>query len=200
MLSPSRIVYFFIRLVLIYGLFILPWPGVRSAYASFYRTCGSLAFGGLVPGGHVQFQPLPYQPGGPDTRIQYVNLQTGEEVSRKGSSRNPAYRQTVFLISLILATPVSWRRKLLTLCWGLLLMHLAIFCKLFIMTLDGFSIVGVTLWGSASSWNKALTQASKMAVHDVVMLTLIPVFIWILVSFRRKDWMTWVQVKAQRKS
>lgn len=189
MLSPRRIVYFFIRVVLIYGLFVLPWPGVRTAYAALYRAGGNLAFGALIPGGYVHFQPLPYQPGRPDTRIHYVNLRTGVEGARKGSSRNPAFRQTVFLISLILATPLPWRRKLSTLWWGLILMHLAIFCKLFIIVLHDFSKVGITVWDSASLWSKALTQINTMAVHDVVMLTLVPVFIWMLVSFQRKDWM-----------
>ncbi len=92
-----RIAGFFARLLLIYGLFVIPWPGVKAAYAAFFSRGANIALQSSVPGGRVRFRPVPPPAGKYDTYIHFFNKQSGARKSLRTSSRDPAYLQTACL-------------------------------------------------------------------------------------------------------
>ncbi len=188
MLSRRLIVGFFLRLLPLYVLFVIPWPGLKQTYAHCYGAVATVVFGSLVPGGSVRFEPMSKPMKGYDVEMHLVNVGTDAKQAALVSSRDPAYFQTAFLVSLILATPLPWRRRLMSLLAGTALVHLAIFFKVLLTVLHGFSLDRVALLSPDPPWDTVLSALNRVAVADIVSLLTIPVMIWILVSFRQADW------------
>ncbi len=187
---PKRriIVGFFLRLFLLYGFLVIPWSVVKACYGSFYRVAATDIFGSLIPGGTVRYERMSEPRGGYDTHIFYMNTRTGAWQTAVASSRDPAYFQTIFLISLVLATPVPWRRRGWALVAGLALVQGFIFLKVFVTLLYGFSRPQVAVLDPAPLLRLWLSAANRILVADLVALLLVPVFIWMLVTFRATDW------------
>ena len=187
-----RIAGFFARLVAIYALLVIAWPGIKTAYAVVYSAGGNLVFQTLMPWSSIRFHPRVDPTGQFDTRINFANKRTGAEGWILASSRNCGYLQTAFLVSLVLATSLPWRRRLWALLWGLILVNVAVACKLLVILLAGFSHGGFLL-KLPPAWEKVLEVGYHLASNDLASLWPVSVFIWILVSFRRTDWQTWLQ-------
>ncbi len=198
MLSRRLIGGFFLRLLPLYVLLVLPWPGLKQTYSYCYGVVATVVFGSLVPGGSVRFEPLSEHIKGYDVKMHLVNRRTGATQIALTSSRDPAYFQTAFLVSLILATPLPWRRRLNSLLVGTALVHLAIFVKVLLTVLHGFTRDRVALLSPDPPWDAVLSALTRVAVADIVSLLTIPVMIWILVSFRQEDWEQSVQAGADR--
>lgn len=188
MLPFRQIAAFFIRLLVIYGLLLILWPGVKPTYAGIFSAQGNLVFRSLIPRGPVYLRPMvPPSAGVFDTEIHLLNLRSGAGGMIPASSRR-AYAQTILLVSLVLATPLPWWRRFTALVWGLILVDVAITCKLFVAVLHGFSDSHVRLLVPAPPWDRILPLANQLVANDIVTLFIVPVFIWILVTFRRTDW------------
>lgn len=195
---PRQIVGFGCRLLLIYGALVALLPVLSPVYAVFYSAGGNLIFQSSVPGGYVHIHPLLEPTALQDTHIHAINRRTGGITRVTTDSRKPGYLPTAFLVSLVLATPLPWRRRLWALASGLILVNVFIAWELLVMVLDAFSIPGSSLWGPAPPWDTALAVALLIASRDVVTWFMVPALIWILVSFRQTDWETWVQVDARQ--
>jgi hypothetical protein len=79
--------------------------------------------------------------------------------------------------------------------WGLILVNLAITCKLLILVLRALSYKDFLL-KLTPGWEKVVQVAYELALIDVLSLWPVSVFIWILVSFRRADWELWLETDA----
>jgi hypothetical protein len=106
------------------------------------------------------------------------------------SSHYTGYAPTALAIALVLATPVSWRRRAWALPWAVLLA-------------SGFSALMLAIWvhgwfyGQECFWlgrfSAQYASRARMAASLVEMsghmgpYYIAPVFIWALVSLRRKD-------------
>ncbi len=185
--SPRTIAGFFVRLFLVYGLLVVPWPELKAGYASLYRAVATAVFGSLIPGGAVRFEPMldPYSKY--DTDLHFLNTRSGARQRAAISTRDPAYFQTIFLVSLVLATPLPWRRRWWALVSGLTLVHGVIFCTVLVMLLYGFTRPQLALLAPGPPWGSLLSVAHRLAAGDTVGLLCVPVFIWILVAFRGAD-------------
>ncbi len=191
--SRKQIAGFFVRLILVYGFLVAPWPGVKSGYATLYRSAATTLFRTMIPGGVVHFEPMsdPYRKF--DTNIQFLNTRSGARQTAVTSSRDPAFFQTIFLISLVLATPLPWRRRGLAMAAGLALLHVFIFGKVLITLLYGFSRPQIALLAPAPIWKTMLSVANRVVVGDLLALLFVPLLIWVLVSFwgvERSGWTT----------
>jgi hypothetical protein len=100
-----------------------------------------------------------------------------------------AYLPTALLIALVLATGIGWRRRLWALAWGLLWVHV------FIAFLMGVMIV-VVIWANpeldlfqaSQSWQKAVWLLNECFGNRVGTPLIMAVLIWMVVTFRREDW------------
>jgi hypothetical protein len=197
MLPPKRIAGCFCRVALIYGLLVLPWPGVRAGYAAFFRAGGNLIFRSSIPGGSVRFRPAPRPKGPIDTHVQFADLRSGTTTAVMTSSQKPGYLSTALVLALVLATPLPWRRRLRALFWGLILISAFVACELLIIVLHVFSAARLSLFGPPPPWDKVLTVAHQVATSGVVTWFIFPVFVWGLVCFRKTDWAKWAQTDPQ---
>ncbi len=191
MLPFRQIVSFFARLLAVYGLFVIAWPGIQGACTVVFCAGGNLVFRSLIPGGSVRFHPLPDTGDKLDTRIHLTNKRSQAMAKISAYSRRFAYLQSALLVSLVLATPLPWRRRLWTLLCGLILLNVVIACNMLIGLLRAFAS-RVGLLNLTPAWDKVLQVAYELAFINVASLWPLPVLVWILVSFRRADLVKWV--------
>jgi len=191
--THRSLVRFVWRFALIFVLLIIPWPGWNKTYDHYFRALGELAFSRDDNKRLVRFTAPPEQPGHPELTTQ-MTLGNRDLMGANGTglgevvdldTRSIGWVPTALTASLILATPIRWRRKAWAMFWGLLLVH-------------GFILFSLQMW----IWNEepelsllTLSPLAKQIVDDTQYLLItqlgasfsVPVLIWLLVSFRRED-------------
>ena len=184
---------FLVLFLLAFGAAMAPWPGLGRAYAHVYRTGASLLFGSFGSQGIVRFESLPDRSWeisvalynrahvGPDGAI--LGIQTRHD------TRDEGYLYVVFLAALILADPLPWRRKGRALWWGMILIHVLIISKLGLRLFYTFSQEPSTLIALSPWAGRVLSAAHQAFAVSITFGFIVSVFIWLLVSFRREDWL-----------
>ena len=186
MLPLKKLSVFFFLSALCYGVLMAPWPGLMDAYRTAFRTCGSWLFGSFGSRGSVQFEPLSSADHSLDTTL----------VLRKGRLRGSmdinsgyvGYRPTAFLIALVLATPVRWPRRLAALLAGLVLVDVFIAFRLWLSIFNAYSDDNLlALYSLSPFWKSALRGTVLVLFRAPAGHYVVPMFIWMLVTFRRGD-------------
>ena len=192
-MSPhSRIAAFFLKVIFFYALLMIPWPGVKDGYGYIFRACGNTFFRTFGSTGRVYFHPITDQPVGKDakdTTAKLENIKSGRRGPMDMNSRLMGYLPTAFAAALILATPVPWSRRLWALLWGVLLMSGFAGLELALRFLDAFSDKNDLMVFSLGPAAKG-TVVNLLNVLGMSPVTayIAPIFVWILVTFRRGDW------------
>ncbi len=192
MIGAKQIIKFFCLFVLVYGLLMAPWPGLRTAYSRFYRASAASLFGSFGSKGIVHFRQsgnVEY-----DTDVLIFNRDRvkdngGPVVVQLGiNSRYGGYMSTVFLIALVAATPIFWRRKGWAMVWGMILMHSFVSLKILISILYHFANKPLSLFVLNRFWTQVLFITDRWFNLTLTFDFVVSFVIWVLVSFRREDW------------
>ncbi|MGB2987193.1 MAG: hypothetical protein WBE26_15090 [Phycisphaerae bacterium] len=103
------------------------------------------------------------------------------------NSRQGAYLPTVVLASLILATPVPWSRRGVSLLLGLVLVHFFIVVRLTIVVLSAYFFMRGPNTGADASlfWTKVFVAGVKFAATGQGLGYIVPTIIWVLVAIPR---------------
>jgi|GEM_PF-3603347 hypothetical protein len=101
---------------------------------------------------------------------------------------NEAYIPLVFLICLIAATPLDYRRRLWAMLWGFLIVQSMLLFKFSAMIFDNYTypdyaIIPLPFPIEQLVWLVNAFQAMTGASFNVVL----PVLLWIIVTFKRND-------------
>ncbi|MBI1825905.1 MAG: hypothetical protein HY287_16235 [Planctomycetes bacterium] len=185
------IALFFATLCVIYAIWLAWWPWLGPAYRNVFSTLGVSVVGSVGESGHVRFTAP--EKIGHESDVLLV-LENAKKPGSQGrlpiSSRTIGYLPTGFTLALIIATPTAWHRRLWSLFWGLVLISLFVGLNLWLQVADHFS-------GPASDpffayhpgpfWRATLTIMLKVLSKSPVTTYIAPVFIWLIVSFRRED-------------
>jgi hypothetical protein len=187
---------FLIRFVVVFGFLILPWPGWNEFYGQGFRALGNAVFAREDERWILHFEAHRQTRGfsATDTRITVGNRHLVDS-SSKGvitflelNTRSVGWLPTALTIALIVATPVTWRRRWWALLWGVLLI------QAFIL----FS-VAVYIWNESTTVSLVTVSPLWKQIADALEYTLvfqmgasfsIPVLVWIAVLFRRRDFGT----------
>jgi hypothetical protein len=101
------------------------------------------------------------------------------------SSRGWGYLPTAAIVALIVATPLPWSRRWIALAAGLVLVHIFIALRIAALLLYGM------YWGGAIQLSEMQAKAAEVILHGFsnspVATFVVPVVIWLLVTFRRSD-------------
>ena len=168
------------------------WLLVGKAYSKFYCSCGEHLFGSFGSRGIVEFCESKKEKY--DIAIRLYNTDRTDKngvmrgVETSQNNRQDVYMYMIFLIALIVATPISIRRKLWALLWGVILIHCFIFLRLAAYIFEQFSEESLGLFNISPSWKSAFYTLYQQFIANVNFGFVVAVFIWILVSFRREDW------------
>ena len=183
---------FFLRLILIYGLLIVPWPGLNPGYLTFFRAGGNLLFGSFGPSATVRFVDESPPQDSWSTKLTFENRLNGRGGGIYYEARQ-GYLATALVSALILATPVSRRRKGWAILWGLLLANAFVALRIHLGLLDLFSRPGdpMAMFSFSPFWKDALQLSVLISTASPELTFVVPVFIWIVVTLRRGDLERW---------
>jgi hypothetical protein len=194
MLKLKPILVFACGCLLIYGLLIVPWPGAKPLYASYFRSLGWLVFAGHGDQRMLEFQPLNdpehHWPPNFDTAIIMGNrdmqsMGGGQRFMLTVDAWQMGWTPTAFLAALTLASPVSWRRRSWALLWGLLLVHGFVLLTLGIFIgNESTRLYWVTL---APLGKEIANWLERVALAPIGPSFFAAALIWMLVTFRWQD-------------
>ncbi len=185
---------FFLRLVLLYGLLIYPWPGTRQAYAACFRVGATLLFSSFGSNGQVTFEP--YDASKLPNDVQ-MTLRNRAIPSASGSaeldSRMKGYYPTAFFVALMLATPIPWARRWKKLLMGIVLVNAFVAFRLYLFLYDAFTGNHFgALFQPSEFWESVHRELTIDLVQAPSSHFIVPLFIWIIVAVRRKDLERWL--------
>lgn len=185
---------FLASFAIIYGLFILPWPGWSALYGEYFRAFNRLIFVREGERRILFFAPLPGAPQNPlDTQITIANR---DHLNAKGeapalflavTSRGVGWVPTATLAALILASPVPWRRRAWALLCGMIALHgyIAGFIAVYLWNNTDESS-GVQLVTLLPHWKPIVFGLCKTMTASGASFV-VPVLLWIVLIFRRED-------------
>jgi len=188
--SPQarRLAGFALRFAVVYGLLVFAWPWARVAYRPLYCGLGNMLFGGGAAS--AQFSAPPGADGELDIEIRLVKRGPPRVTGHmKNSSRLVGYMPTVSLLAFVLATPLPWKRRRRALALGLALVTAFVAFRMSIPVRVNFSnpdALQVYTPGAFGAW--ALGVANRALVSAPASFFVVPLFLWVLVAFRREDW------------
>lgn len=201
MFPKRKIAGFFFCLIVFYAVPMAPWPGLVEAYGNFFRVVVEFGTNAADPLHNVVIRR--YRPGEPltstvmDTRVIHRIASAPEHWPRGfsqsiRSSRYTGYMPTILTLALILATPLPWKRRLVSLCIGGLLVNAFVALMPAIQVYQTFHEPGNHwIFGQIPSlypaWEFLLGKLTEMSMW-LSPYYIGPTVIWLLVVFRRKDW------------
>jgi len=168
---------------------MVPWPGLGATYSKFFRSSAAFLFDPFVlKNCSVHFNAAQHPQG--DVLIVFYDLSkassNGDRQPFKSfciSSRYSAYIYSAFLFALILATPLSLKRKAWALFWGIILVHCYLFFKMAVLILHVFSHAPSAPIALGPFWKKIVFFAQQAFLQHMVFSFIASVFIWIFVVF-----------------
>ncbi len=161
----------------------------QGFYGGFFRTLGGWVYGKKDRVSEVSFEPLRRGDDSSRTRVVIVN-----EALMKPDGSGPVRNLDIgtrgfgsmplaILISLILASPVSWPRRCRAMLWGMFWQQVAVFLILgYCIWLDS-SEVGLVAF---SAIGKDLATGIKNSLAGGLSIAF-PIVIWLVVTFRSGD-------------
>jgi hypothetical protein len=199
MFRSKTLLLFLVKVVIIYSLLSAPLSMYDKAYGDFYRKFASSWFGKFRGTGFVKFTEMK------DPAMTHTNLGNYAIPLADGSfdtaavdinTRILGYLPMVLLISLVLASPVPWRRKLLALPLGLILVMGLVLLKHWISLLW---LCETTPWLKLTNFTgfskTLLTFTNTFISSSSFTVAYFAVGIWLLVTFRLEDFKAYFPVK-----
>lgn len=198
-----------------YIALILFQPVFHRAYGHFYRGLGTAMFSQVGRVGSVVFLDL-HSP----TIFQEVDLVTPGDLPRqveipkpekekdtllvlqnrdqpgkfglfRSGSRLMAFVPTALFLSLFIATPFAWPRKVMLLVLGTFALHAFIILRVWIYVMKvGFADAEkkYAIYEPGPFWNDLLRRADNVLVQDPTFNYIVPVFVWLVIVLGMAFW------------
>ncbi len=184
---------YFLSLLAIYVALVALWSVVDGAYLPALRAVETEVFSSYFqPEGHVEFLPYAGKKPGLDLEILLGTRKSralNQMIAVPVRGLNRCYAPMCLLISLVLVSPVPWRRRSMALLMALVLFHVWLTFGFSWAIVDKFSNDDVfALYSFSPFVKKAVSFVSMTLTQSTFTQFVVPVFIWVLVTFRRGDW------------
>ncbi len=188
MRRPKLATEFLLRFLVVFVTVLIPWHGLYGAFGGYFRACGNTFFGSLFDDAVVEFNEIENGVDGRDIELWLENTRTPFAADTQGSSRWLGYLPTAFSLSLILATPLPWRRLGLALLIWLPLIHIYVGFRTLVLLWTVFSVEGpLALFSPSPAVSRVLEFLNWMLVVSFAGSFVLPVFIWFACCFRRSN-------------
>ena len=220
MLQRRTVTRFSVIAIVVYSTLTWAWPSFEHLYAAHFRAVGNIAFSQFWfwPNAKVDFldpksellraqvnAKLPVNlpdgfelPKPQGVRDTLMLLKNGDVPATAGflytSSRLMGFPPTAVLISLVLATPIAWKRRLWLLFWGVIAVHAAIIVRLTALLLDaGFADASkkYALFRPGEFMADIIGRARVILADNPTFSYVIAVFVWVFVLFLVQCWYEW---------
>jgi len=174
--------------MLVFSLMMVIWFWVGPGYAEIFRAAGN-SLVGLGTDGNTWYAPFEEAGQSRDTELILRDPVARQQRTVHLSSRRLGYLPTVFLISLVLAYPLSRSRRWRALLWSMAWIHVWIVC-IFVLYPVAYGDLSLTTNGTSQSNHTGTLQyvLGWVISGSSVGWMLIPLLIWSLVCFQPADW------------
>lgn len=189
-----RLSRFFLLLLFWYAGFQVLWHigGAKRWYPAAFRSIATQTFVGLSKlGGSWMVALLPAERPSDrlDTDLTLANSRTRAVARQPISTDLLTYTPTTITLTLILATPIPWRRRAWACVFGLLLAAAWTAGGLVLLVVRAYGTPGTDMtiydWGPVTL--KVLGFLAETATVSTITPYVVPLFIWVLVTLRRGD-------------
>jgi hypothetical protein len=197
----KTLLIFFLKAIVIYLLLTAPFPFYDNMYGKFYRSCGKVFFDRFHGTGIARFSP------GNENRITRLDVGNVTQLDANNQlktawvnteTRGFGYLPSVLLVSLVLASPVSWRRKIIALIIGLTLVSLMVMFRLWFQILYLCEqYPWLNLYNFGETQKKIIEYAYQTIVIPINMVLYFVIIVWLLVTFRKEDLKWFSKTKNQ---
>jgi hypothetical protein len=211
-MSQLRIWRFVLSFAVLYGLLILPWPGLRYAVGTYVQAFGTFLFGqsgrefmnGLDHNTTGQVTTtvhhmVLFRPRGPadksysdatDTIVVLFNFDVVDPSKRGGAkigleSKNDFWLPFSFYLALVGATPMPWRRRVWAIVWGFLAANFLLALTLTVYLAHYASDISMIVL--SPFWKSAVGRLTNLLLVVSGPSILVYLFIWPLACFRREE-------------
>jgi hypothetical protein len=134
-----------------------------------------------------------------DTEIEMIRRGGGGQKLGYNSSY-AGYLPTALLVSLIVSTPVTWKRRGWALVWGLLLIHLFILLRVWLLLLYEFRTGTAVGFYNFGGFARLVLRIMVEGISiSPVTSCIVPVLIWMMVIFRREDYASLVSASSDQR-
>jgi len=200
----KTLVFFVLKAIVVYVLLMAPFSFYDGMYGKFYRSCGGLFFGRFDGNGIARFTE------GSEKKVTRIDIGNITQLDAAGQlktvwlnteTRGFGYLPTVLLISLVLASPVSWRRKIIALIVGGALVTLLVMFRIWfqILYLCG-QFPWLNLYNFGETQKRIIEFIYQAAVIPINMVLYFVIIIWLLVTFRKEDLKWFYKIQKQEPS
>jgi hypothetical protein len=185
-----------------FALLMIPWPGLERAYSYVFRTGAEISFSMFWFGGDPRFE---YQAPTPENNGHDVYVRVRENDGHNAwyittSSRGAGYFPNAVFLALLIATPISRKRRLRALIVGGLLVHLYVTFQLWLNLLDGLwkhiprcpTTTMHSTFMTERWWQSTLGLVLDAFKLEPTVFVIVPVLAWIISAVRKSDLETWV--------
>lgn len=191
-MARRPILRFVVLLCALYGVAMLCSPLLRIPYAAWFRTSSRWFFG--HPGNHgiVGFTAVE-APHDVWVRASHrlIRDPSGQLIAQsiKVDSVDFGYSLVALTLALILATPVDRRRRTHALLWGFLLVNGYVVFKTGVLVAYLYNRnPDMGIYAVSAEWRPALNTFFEHIISPTTPNHIVPVLIWLLVTFRARDW------------
>lgn len=192
MISTRKLIFSFAAFAAVYLFLLLPQVNMNGVYAEQFCKLGNFLYQDFPQGGYVQLRTQTDK-GKNDIALFLSNASWIENGKLTGVTTNKAsdrigYLITAFFTALVMATPVSWKRKLVALILGLVLVTAFVMLKLYVIILQAFTQVdwfGLFQEPSAKQsiqfWHEHFAAPASYGYSFVLI-------VWLALSIGRREW------------
>ncbi len=198
--------YFLAFLVLysvLFGVFSL--PSIARMTADAYRPPSLFLLQLFFPKAHLQLEPDAPPESDPYTiRAVFISKAKIEEFKAQAKQQGAGQVTLdateydiyfhllftsfwLFLLAMILITPLGWKDKLVGLIVGSLLFYLYTVFKIYIFLLDLFNRSQYDMYKLGETGSK-IVEGLSYVLKSLGLSAFVVIFIWILVAFRKSNW------------
>lgn len=187
---PIRALLRFVLIVAaVYGAAMLayppagPWPGLGRLHAHVLAALGQGAYAGADPDRSVRFTVI----SPPPADRHDLQMTVGRRWRATTSSLLAGYGPAAMVVALVIATPVPWRRRLLALTAGQVLIHGLITLRMGAHL--WFALNGPDAPGDSPgpAQGDSLTQHLGVVLYGPSVAYIAAVLVWLVVAVRSRD-------------
>lgn len=160
-----------------------PWPGAGRFHAHCLAALAQAAYGGANGDRSVTFSVISPPPSDGND----IQMTVGRKWQATTSSLLAGYGPAAMVVALIVATPIRWRRRLIALATGLILMHGLIILRMGAHLWFALNGPDAPAGQSSPSTNDSLTQHLGVAMYGPSIAYATAVLIWLVVAVRTRD-------------
>jgi hypothetical protein len=200
-----KVVSFLCVCALVYALMMGLWAVWGDAYLRLYCAGANHVFGSLGSRATVYFSQSADT--GDEVKVTFYDRQRLDRYLRPTPLLRIAhdvhygvYIYVAFLIALIIASPVAWRRRAWALLWGLIAVHAFMAIRLALLVAQLLNSKSLALLELSRFWQYLLVLSVQVFVINILPSFVVVIVLWVLLCFRRQDWLTIMMPQKRSKT